>query len=496
MNKQLAVPGGGEFVDADWSPHDQMFMVATIQRPHRLVIYDAPDRAALLPLAWLTLGRWGLWTRLGVDDGGWGCVVMQDGRDAKPDGTFWPAIVCIFNGTDKIFEVQGAPPAFGEQGIEVVGIEEGWFVFIQTSPTMWWRGMLRRDGTWRQQIGFPMPAGLPEGTSQGFSDGNRDGTVRFRDQWRTHYAGLVWPSEDRSLVVGQNADDGPDRIRGLYDGSPFVVYRGAAFEPHVVRGNSGWLVVARTPEGPAAVLTAPPYEVEAPPAPPPPPPPSAPHSDPKEPTVQIPNLSRVVHGVSGEHPHLLAENSRESMTELLWRVADELHRFHDERFGLLSKSEGENHTEIGGIMVAVDALAYQGSDQVVDIFANAYDGRGTGGLTWGPDERRPSNKWVKPPLFAGGGRVPADDPADDPEPKPEPEITLVDLRPVVAVLTTISEHLVHIGTRIDSIEAILAGKADQVVGKIDELQRDVQAARAVADAIRADVADGVKVLLR
>lgn len=470
MNKQLTVPGGGEYVDADWSPHDQMFMVATIQQPDRLVLFDVPDDQGLIPLAWMHLGRWGLDLRYSVDDGGFGCAVMQDGRDPKPDGTFWPAIVCIFNGTDKVFEVAGAPPAFGDGSVEVVGLESGWWVFVMVNNMTFFRGRLERDGAWSVYETFPVPQ--VEGTSQGFTQGYRDGRIRFLDHWRATTPGLACPNDDGGLAVGQNGDDGPDRLLGADGAVRFVVYRGTAYEPHVVRGVDGWLATARTPAGPAVVLLRPPWLAEAPPQPEPQPDP-IPDPDPKpeEPTVSIPNLSRVVNGISAEHPHLLAANNRESMTELLWRIADELYRFHDERFGLLSKSAGENGTVIAGIRVGVDALAYQGSDECVDIFGSVGDGAGKGSLTWDVKPRRESNTWVKPPARIGIP-VPNLPPPGPPDPQQEDEDP--DVMQIVPILLRIAAATEATAARLESLEAAINDKSNQVVGKIDELQRDVQ----------------------
>lgn len=121
----------------------------------------------------------------------------------------------------------------------------------------------------------------------------------------------------------------------------------------------------------------------------------------KEPDVSIPNKREIVERVDREHPHLLRQNTKATCTEFLWRAVDALHD-EDENFGLLTKSQGENHTIIAGHRVAVDAVAYKGSDEVVDIMRGAGDGPGTGGVAWGVDERRPSNQWLDPPPFEGG----------------------------------------------------------------------------------------------
>jgi hypothetical protein len=149
--------------------------------------------------------------------------------------------------------------------------------------------------------------------------------------------------------------------------------------------------------------------------PPPPPPPPVDPPPTMEP-VMIPDHSHIVQAVSDAHPHLIAQNTTATMTELLWRVAVALH-YADDRWGLLSKSAGENHTVIAGQRVSVDAVAYGDSDEIVDIFRATGDGPGTGGLTWSVDERRPSNVRVTPPPFPGDVPV---DPPDEPGPVDPP----------------------------------------------------------------------------
>ena len=115
--------------------------------------------------------------------------------------------------------------------------------------------------------------------------------------------------------------------------------------------------------------------------------------------VSIPNDFAVVKRVHDAHPHLVAQNSKASIKEFYWRAAWALHQ-HDARWGMLSKSEGENHQVIEGVRVSVDAVAYKDEEPVVDILSSAGDGPGTGRITWGVDEdRRESNRWVQPPPF-------------------------------------------------------------------------------------------------
>ena len=79
--------------------------------------------------------------------------------------------------------------------------------------------------------------------------------------------------------------------------------------------------------------------------------------EPKEPTVSIPDLSHVVRAVDEVHPHLLQTNDADAVREFYWRAAWALQQV-DSRFGMLSKSAGENHHVIAGQRVALDAVAY------------------------------------------------------------------------------------------------------------------------------------------
>jgi hypothetical protein len=139
--------------------------------------------------------------------------------------------------------------------------------------------------------------------------------------------------------------------------------------------------------------------------------------------VSIPNLSYVVRAVSDAHPHLISQNTAETVKELYWRCVWALHK-EDPNFGFLSKNAGENHHVIAGHRVAVDAVAYRGSDEVVDFIGSAGDGPGTGSIGWGIDERRPSNLWIQPVAYPGEavpipGPVP---PIPGPQPAPDTEL--------------------------------------------------------------------------
>lgn len=387
MEKLIPFPGGGEYVDVDWSPHDGLFMAAAIQQPGRIVVGDVQmigGRYEMLPLAWLQMGRWCLFLRMAVDDGGWAAMVMQDGRDKRPDGTFHPAPIVIFNGSNAIMEVtsESTPPAFGEQGVEIVNRGNGWWVFIQVDPQQFFRGHLTRDGRWGQRDFFPIP--LPFGTSQGFSDGTKEGHIRFRDQWRLAYSGIIWPSEAGGIAIGQNLE-GPDRIRGRRQPPPdaegkqpppefFTVYRGAAFEPHLVYNGAGaWMAAARTPAGPAVVLLQEPFVPEAtvpnepPPPPPPPPPDPEPEPEKENPPMDMPTAVReeVVRFVTQRPPNFTMQHGDakdEHFREYTGELASHLAFKFGPNWGTKRASNGRPNSK--------DSIAFQ-DDRILygfDIF--------------------------------------------------------------------------------------------------------------------------------
>jgi hypothetical protein len=125
--------------------------------------------------------------------------------------------------------------------------------------------------------------------------------------------------------------------------------------------------------------------------------------------VSIPDRKDVLDAINAEFPHLIAMNTPATVKEFYWRGGWALFQA-DPKFGFLSKSAGENGHDINGQRVSVDAFAYKGSDEVVDAIGSAGDGPGTGSVTWGIDERRPSNVWVQPTPFPGSVVVPP--PAD------------------------------------------------------------------------------------
>jgi hypothetical protein len=132
-------------------------------------------------------------------------------------------------------------------------------------------------------------------------------------------------------------------------------------------------------------------------------------SIPEPEAVSIPNHFAIVQRVHAENPQLIAINSKETVKEFYWRAAWALHQ-HDPNWGMLTKSDAENHQVIEGLRVSVDAVAYKNEKPIVDILSSAGDGPGTGGITWGIDEdRRETNLWIQPPPF----NTPVDGPGID-----------------------------------------------------------------------------------
>ena len=120
--------------------------------------------------------------------------------------------------------------------------------------------------------------------------------------------------------------------------------------------------------------------------------------------MSIPDHFHVVRAVNDAHPHLLERNDHDSVKEFYWRAAWALHQ-HDPRWGMLSKSGGETGQEIEGAgRVAEDAVAFKDVTPIVDIIAGANNPPHRAAATWQVvEQRRESNKWVKPPAFRGEG---------------------------------------------------------------------------------------------
>lgn len=122
--------------------------------------------------------------------------------------------------------------------------------------------------------------------------------------------------------------------------------------------------------------------------------------EPKEPKVSIPNKFHIVEFIHNKYPHLLQKNDAASVKEFYWRAVWALHE-DDPKFGFLGKDGGGNHQVIEGVgKVAVDAVAYGDTDEVVDIIVNA-GGETPAGPSWGVHGRRDSDKWKQPVPFDG-----------------------------------------------------------------------------------------------
>ena len=129
-----------------------------------------------------------------------------------------------------------------------------------------------------------------------------------------------------------------------------------------------------------------------------------PIDEPEAEPVSIPDHFHVVRAVNDAHPHLLQKNDHDSVREFYWRAAWALHQ-HDPRWGMLSKSGGETGQEIQGAgRVAEDAVAYKDVTPIVDIISGANNPPHRAAAAWQVvEQRRESNKWVKPPAFRGEG---------------------------------------------------------------------------------------------
>lgn len=145
------------------------------------------------------------------------------------------------------------------------------------------------------------------------------------------------------------------------------------------------------------------------------PPPQEPLPAPTPEPVMPPDHSHIVRAIDAQFPHLLRTNTRETCREFLWRAAWALAQV-DPRWGMLSKSAGENHVVINEQMVAIDAVTYLDWDGVVDIIANNSAAPEPGRPSWGIDGKRPSNVWVQAVPFRADG-----DPVPTPTPPPPPQ---------------------------------------------------------------------------
>jgi hypothetical protein len=196
-----------------------------------------------------------------------------------------------------------------------------------------------------------------------------------------------------------------------------------------------------------------------------------------EPPVSIPDDFAIVRAINDAHPHLLQKNDHDSVREFYWRAAWALHQ-RDPRWGMLSKSGGETGQEIDGAgRVAEDAVAYKDAVPVVDIIAGANNPGHKAAATWQVvEQRRESNKWVKPPQFG----------AVTPKPEePKPEQPAEDL---VARFITLSK-------RVDAAESnavaaqsaalIAVAKAEAIERalerKVDALEARVKRLRLISD---------------
>jgi hypothetical protein len=133
--------------------------------------------------------------------------------------------------------------------------------------------------------------------------------------------------------------------------------------------------------------------------------------DPEEP-VALPNDIAIVEAIDRAYPELLQQNTAETVREFYWRATNALHEV-DPKWGMLTKTQGENHQVIGGERVAIDAAAYIGSDEVVDFLTRAGDGpTAPADVVWQIKPRRPENLWLNPVPFEDEEPEEPEDPSD------------------------------------------------------------------------------------
>lgn len=295
----------GSWCDVDYSPDDDCFVLATLDVPHILNVEWRRDRQ-LVGRARRDQGRYGLYLRAAVDDGGWVATIQQDGRDRNPEtGRYYPAIIQIVDRAFRVVEVPFTFSAFGQQGVEVVGLMSGWTIYVLLEPIggSYYTAHLTRDGRLENEQVHSLPEPMTT-TSQGFGDGETFSTL-FRDLTRATVPGMVYPSTDAELSVGQAGEKdepwNPLRCRGTFGGVFFTVIEGLAYEPHLIaRERHGvpvqWVACCRTPtgaqfaflEGPFDQERFPPQPGPAPTDPPVPgPTPTDPHPEPEEPMERL-----------------------------------------------------------------------------------------------------------------------------------------------------------------------------------------------------------------
>lgn len=243
----------GEWCDVDHAP-GRGFIFARLERNASggvLWVHREPNIAVVAQ--GIALGRWGLYLRAAADGAGNVCAVLQDGRDPPVH----PAIVviCPADGSPPREIACPSGPAFGQNAVEVVREKGGWIVYVVQAADRVWANALDSDGTWGwARIVHWAP------TSQGFADA----PLRM-DDVRTSVPGMVCPSSVDGLSIGQNADDGPDRIRGLDGTLYFTAIPGTGFEPHLASDGAGrWMGCARTPQGATLAELTRPFEPDQP----------------------------------------------------------------------------------------------------------------------------------------------------------------------------------------------------------------------------------------
>lgn len=412
------------------------------------------------------------YTRSAADKQGTICTVAQ-GDDGR---------ALIFIEGRPIAGLEALGPAPGEASVEVKGLDAGWEVYIAREG-YYERLTLTPEGLVARGQRFDTP-----NWPQGFL--SADYGALLTDVGR-YYAPLgerllVLPeSVDGAIWIGQHPID-PPRLRaarvrqGRAETAVLLVGGGAGSKPHVAQAADGTLVVCAWVGDaswvevytPAAIPWG--NDTEAPPVPVDPPPPDPPEEKPPVPTMSA-AVAADVRAFYDRFPP--PRNDEDAQRELQGQLCETIRARHGSHYGWKRADAGRPPSK--------DALALQEDGRLYCWDCVVASG--------GPDPRVNVSEGMEAlditeqvfiPVNAVdhlAGSVPVDPgPTDPPPPDPQPsDATVPDLlerqletqRMVVVLLSQINEKLDAIAAR----PAAGGGDMGQVVAKIDDLQRDVQA---------------------
>ena len=131
------------------------------------------------------------------------------------------------------------------------------------------------------------------------------------------------------------------------------------------------------------------------------------------------------------------------------------------------------------VEVSVDAVAYRGSDECVDIISGAGDETPTR-PTWGVTERRESNVWVQPPPFP-----------DTPEKPKEPETPVnSEWKAVTDELKSLILDLTQRGQKAEESADAAQSAAIETLERVNALSERVDRLHIVSDALGKEVSTG------